>query len=109
MVEVSVANLSFIFEISNLYYPGIYAHVASNNLLGGLGGHDGLQMSLEVKSDFKIELIDLNYLGVHASLTCKGFLEMIHTNKQTTTTGQLSSIDERCTLVKIDVPFGTID
>ena len=36
VVEVSVANLNFIFEISNLNYPGIYVHVASNSLLGGL-------------------------------------------------------------------------
>ena len=36
VVEVSVANLNFIFEINNLNYPGINAHVASNSLLGGL-------------------------------------------------------------------------
>ena len=36
VVEVSVANLNFISEISNLNYPGIYVHVASNSHLGGL-------------------------------------------------------------------------
>ena len=36
VVEVSVANFNFIFEISNLNYPGIYVHVASNSLLGGI-------------------------------------------------------------------------
>ena len=35
VVEVLVANWNFIFEISNLNYPGIYVHVAYN-LLGGL-------------------------------------------------------------------------
>ena len=34
--EASVANHNFIFEISNLNYPGIYVHVASNSLLGGI-------------------------------------------------------------------------
>ena len=53
-------------------------------------------MTSEVTSDLKIELSDLDYLGSHASLAYKGFLEMI----ETTTTGQLSLIDERCTLVK---------
>ena len=38
VVEASVANFNFIFEISNLKYPGIYVHVASNSLLGGLWG-----------------------------------------------------------------------
>ena len=51
-------------------------------------------MALEVTSDLRFELSNLNYICYHASLACKGFLEMIET-------GQLSSIDERCTLVKI--------
>ena len=34
-------------------------------------------MTSEVTSDQKIELSDLDYLGSHASLACKGFLEMI--------------------------------
>ena len=51
-------------------------------------------MTLEAKSDLKIELRDLNYLCSYASLASKGFLEMIET------TGQLSFVDERCTLVK---------
>ena len=71
MVEVSVANLNFIFEISNLNYPGIYVHVASNSLLGGLWGHDGLQMTSEVTSDLKIELSDLNYLCDQAYVAFK--------------------------------------
>ena len=37
-------------------------------------------MTLEVKADLKIELSDLNYLCSHASLACKGFLEMIPTD-----------------------------
>ena len=36
VVEVSVANFNFIFEISNLNYPGIYVQVASNSHLRGL-------------------------------------------------------------------------
>ena len=53
-------------------------------------------MAFEVTSDLRLELSYLNYISYHASLACKSFLEMI----QTTMTGQLSSIDERCTLVK---------
>ena len=73
----------------------MHMHVAS----GGLGGHGGLQMTSEDASEVIVELSDLNYLCPHASLASKGFLEMIHTT--TTTTGQLSFVDERCTLVKI--------
>ena len=36
VTEVSVANFNFTFEISNLNYPGIHVHVASNSHLGGL-------------------------------------------------------------------------
>ena len=56
--------------------------------------HGGLQMTVEVKCNLRFELSDLNYLCSHAFLACKGFLETIHM------TGQLSLIDERCTLVK---------
>ena len=66
VVEVSVANFIFIFEISYLNYPGIYVHVASNSQLGGLWGYDALQMTSEVVSDLKIELSDLNYPCSHA-------------------------------------------
>ena len=48
-------------------------------------------MTSEVTSDLKIEISDLNCLCVHASLACKGLLEMIDTM---TTTGQLSFVDE---------------
>ena len=58
-------------------------------------------MALEVTSDLRFELSNLNYICYHAFLACKGFLEMIQTTPPMTT-GQLSSIDERCTLVKID-------
>ena len=71
------------FDISNLDYPGIHAHIASNSHFGALWGHGDLQMTSEVKADLKIELSDLNYLCSHASLACKGFLEMIETDKQT--------------------------
>ena len=55
MVEFSLANFNFILETSNLKYPGIHVHVASNS-------HDGLHMTSEVTSDLKIELSDLDYL-----------------------------------------------
>ena len=82
------------FDISNLDYPGIHAHIASNSHFGGLWGHGDLQMTSEVKADHKIELSDLNYLRSDASLANKGFLDMIETVKQTN--GQLWSIDLRC-------------
>ena len=97
MVEFSLTNFNVRLDISSLNYPDIHVHVASNSNLGGLLGHDGLQMTSEVTSDLKIELSDLDYLCFHVSLACKGFLEMI----QMTMMGQISSIDEHCTLVKI--------
>ena len=70
-------------------------HIASESHFHGLRGSIGLQMTSDVKADLRIELSDLNCLCDHAPLACKGFLETIHT------TGQLSLIDERCTLVKM--------
>ena len=52
------------FEISNLDYPGIHVHIASNSLQG----HGGPQMTSEVTSDLKIQLSDLDYLCYHVSL-----------------------------------------
>ena len=46
-----MANFNFILEISNLNYPDIYVQVASNSHLGGLRGHDGLQMTSKVTSE----------------------------------------------------------
>ena len=70
VVEFSLANFNIILDTSNLNYPGIHVHVASNSHLGGLLGHDGLQMTSEVKADLKTELSDLNYECFHASLAC---------------------------------------
>ena len=67
-------------------------YAVSNSRLGGLWGHDGLQMTSEVTSDLKIELSDLNYLYSYASLACKGCREMIETNNKR---GQLWSIELR--------------
>ena len=55
------------FEISNLYYPGINVHIASN----GIQGHGGLQTTSEVTSDLKIQLSDIDYLCSHVSLASK--------------------------------------
>ena len=63
-------------ELSDLNYPGIHVHVASNSHVGGLWCHDGLQMTSEVKAD-------LNYLWCNALLAYKGFPEMIETQQQT--------------------------
>ena len=52
------------FDISNLDYPGIHVHIASNSLQG----HGGPQMTSEVTSDLKIQLSDLDYLCYHVSL-----------------------------------------
>ena len=83
--------LNLVFEISNLNYPGIHVHVASNGHLHGLCGHDGLQTASEVTSGLGIELSDINYPCSNAYLTSKG----LHELNQTTTMGDLSSIDER--------------
>ena len=50
------------FEITDVNYPGIYVHAASNRDLGDLWGNGGLQMASEVKSDLKFELSDLNFI-----------------------------------------------
>ena len=52
----SDVNFNLRFEISNLNYPGNYVHV----LFGGLRGHEGLQMTSEVATDLKFEIIGLN-------------------------------------------------
>ena len=59
------------FEISNLIYPGIRVHVASNVHFGGLWGCDSLQMTSEDTYDLIFELIDPNYLCWHVFLACK--------------------------------------
>ena len=61
------------FDISNLDYPGIHAHIASNNHFGGLWGHGGLQMTLEVK----IEMSNLNYHGIHVHIASDGHLGVL--------------------------------
>ena len=59
------------FEISNLDYPGIHVHIASNSHFGGLCGYGGLQMASEVTYGLKIELSDLDYLCFHV---CLGYI-----------------------------------
>ena len=61
MASVVKLDLIFQFDISNLNYSGIYVHVASNSLLGGLRGHGSLQMSSQVTYDPISEPIDLYY------------------------------------------------
>ena len=68
-------------DIRNLNHPGVHVHFASD---GHFGGYGSLQMTSEVKTDFKIELSNLIYLYYHASLPYKGFLKK---------SDQLSSID----------------
>ena len=50
-----------------------------------LRGHSGLQTTSEVRSDLKIQLSDLNYIGHHAFLASNG----------------LHSLNERSTLIVI--------
>ena len=66
------------FDISNLDYPGINVHIATN----GLRGHGGLQTTLEVTSDLKIQLSDLDYLCSHVSLASKGIHELNVTQEE---------------------------
>ena len=76
---ISEVKVDLRIELSDLNYPGIHVYIASWGHFGGLWGPGGPQVTSEVKADLKIELGDLNYLCSHASLTCKGFLEMIPT------------------------------
>ena len=54
--------------ISNPDYPGTNVHVGFNNHFGGLWGHNGLQMTFEVKFGLGIEFSDLNYPCNHVFL-----------------------------------------
>ena len=73
LIVVSEANFDLKFEISNLNYTGLYVQIAI------LVASEAMAAS-EVKFDLKIEVSILNQLCYHASLACKGFLEMIPTN-----------------------------
>ena len=59
---ISEVKFDLRLETSNLKYPDIHVHIASDGHLGGLRGHCGLQKTSEFKADLKIELSDLNYL-----------------------------------------------
>ena len=50
-------------ETSNLDYPSIHVHIASNSH-GGLRGHGSLQTASKVKSDLGIQLSD-NSVTLH--------------------------------------------
>ena len=70
------AQFDLIFETSNLDYPGIHVHIASNSHFDCLLGHGGLQTASEVTCDLGIELSDLNYLRSHVSSASKGLHEL---------------------------------
>ena len=56
------------FETSNLNYPGIHMHIATENHFHGLRGSSGLQMTSEATSEVRFELSGLNYLSSHDCL-----------------------------------------
>ena len=63
----SEVKFDLIFEISNLDYPGIHVHVASNSHIVDLRGHDSLQTASEVTNGLGIELSGLNnLLGINS-------------------------------------------
>ena len=72
---------NFKFDISNLKYPGIYVHVASNSHLGGLRGYDSLEMSPEVTYDPIFETFDFNYPCSQVYLASKCFDELLYSAK----------------------------
>ena len=92
MVMAPEVQFDFGIELSDLDYPDIHVHIASNKHLnfGGLGGHGDLKTASEVTSDLKIQLSDLDYLCSHVSLASKGLHEL-NCNRG----GGLPSIDER--------------
>ena len=85
MVMASEVKFDFGIELSDLDYPDIHVHIASNEHLnfGGLRGHGDLQTASEVTSDLKIQLSDLNYLCCHVSLASKGLHEVNDTRRFT--------------------------
>ena len=58
---ISEVKFDHIFKGSNLKYPDIHLHIASDGHLGSLWGHCGLQITSEVKADLKMELSNLSY------------------------------------------------
>ena len=78
MVMAPEVQFDFGIELSDLDYPDIHIHIASNKHLnfGGHGGHGNLQTATEVTSDLKIQLSDLDYLCSHVSLASKGLHEL---------------------------------
>ena len=62
------SQFDLIFETSNLDYPGIHEHIASNSHFDCLLCHGGLQTASEFTFDLGIELSDLNYLGIHVHI-----------------------------------------
>ena len=59
------------FEISIPEYPVTNVYLG-NRHLGGLGGHGGLQMASEVKSDLRFELCNsvISYVPISISTSC---------------------------------------
>ena len=59
-------NFDLRIEISNLYYPGNYEHVAFNIHCGGLWGHGDLwtaSMASDINFDLIFEISNLHYPG----------------------------------------------
>ena len=80
---ISEVKFDLRFEISNLDYPGIHVHVASNSHIMDLRGHDSLQTASEFAYGLGIELSYLYYLCKQASLACNCLYGL---NLRTTTT-----------------------
>ena len=72
------------FEISNLNYPSISAHVflltavlVASEAVAASNRPQRSQMTSEVANDLIFELSDFNYPCCHASVGCVCFYEMI--------------------------------
>ena len=80
MRVVFEANFDLRFEFSNLNYPGTCVHVVSNSRLGGLWGHDGLQMTSEVSSsaEYPFRTIFGKSSGIPTSPSPSDWLFIIH-------------------------------
>ena len=92
------------FELSNLDYPSIHVHVASNCHIVDLRGHGSLQTASEVTNDLGIELSDLNYICCYVFLAsiCLHNLNDTEEEKEEEKWLPLISGAQRAPLIKTD-------
>ena len=71
------ARFDLIFETSNLDYPGIHVHIASNSHFDCLLGHGGPQTAPEVQFDLRFETSNLDYPGINVHIASNSHFDYL--------------------------------